>query len=317
MDLSKIFLKDACPTKMGGQAVMEGIMMKGEDKTALAVRMSDGSVKVETEMTKKPGKWTKIPIIRGVFAFVDSLVTGTRILMKSAEALEDSTDEDYEESRFEKWLTEKFGSKAVWNMMVYASVIFAIIFSVGIFIILPTGVVNLMKHFTQSVFWLNFTEGVFRILLCVGYIFHERDKARVPVPRRRAQDDTLFREPAEADTGELPAVPDAASEVRHQLPDVRVHNSVRAAFPAGLAGAGVQGSVQTAAAAGDRGDLLRAAQMGGPQRQHRGQGAEPAGALPAEGDYEGAGRQPAGSCDNCSEGSAGRGRAGERDFQQR
>ena len=56
MDLSKIFLEDACPTKMGGQAVMEGIMMKGEDKTALAVRMSDGSVKVETEMTKKPRK---------------------------------------------------------------------------------------------------------------------------------------------------------------------------------------------------------------------------------------------------------------------
>ena len=171
MDLSKIFLKDACPTKMGGQAVMEGIMMKGEDKTALAVRMPDGSVKVETEMTKKPGKWTKIPIIRGVFAFIDSLVTGTRILMKSAEALEDGTDEDYEESRFEKWLTEKFGSKAVWNMMIYASVIFAIIFSVGIFIILPTGVVNLMKHFTQSVFWLNFTEGVFRILLFVGYVW--------------------------------------------------------------------------------------------------------------------------------------------------
>ena len=73
MDLSKIFLKDACPTKMGGQAVMEGIMMKGEDKTALAVRMSDGSVKVETEMTKKPGKWTKIPIIRGAIRCLCSI----------------------------------------------------------------------------------------------------------------------------------------------------------------------------------------------------------------------------------------------------
>ena len=59
MDLSKIFLKDACPTKMGGQAVMEGIMMKGEDKTALAVRMSDGSVKVETEMTKERKFYTR------------------------------------------------------------------------------------------------------------------------------------------------------------------------------------------------------------------------------------------------------------------
>ena len=172
MDLSKIFLKDACPTKMGGQAVMEGIMMKGEDRTALAVRMSDGSVKVETEQTKKPGKWSKIPLVRGVVSFVDSLVTGTRILMKSAEALEDDDGgEEYEESKFEKWLTEKFGSKFVWNMMIYISVIFAIAFSVGVFIVLPTGVVSLMKHFTQSVFWLNFTEGVFRILLFVGYVW--------------------------------------------------------------------------------------------------------------------------------------------------
>lgn len=171
MDLSKIFLKDACPTKMGGQAVMEGIMMKGEEKTALAVRMSDGSIKVETEQTKKPGKWSKMPIVRGVFTFVDSLVTGTRILMKSAELIEDSFDEEYEESKFEKWLTDKFGSKAVWNMMIYISVAFALVFSVGVFIILPTGAVNLMKLFTHSVFWLNFTEGVLRILLFVGYVW--------------------------------------------------------------------------------------------------------------------------------------------------
>ena len=172
MDLKKIFLKDACPTKMGGQAVMEGIMMKGEKKTALAVRLPDGSIRVDTEPTKTYGKWMKIPLVRGVIAFVDSLVNGTRTLMHSAEILEEASDdeEEYEPGRFEKWLEDKFGSKGVWNFMLYSSVVVALAFSIGIFIILPTGAVNLMKHFTDSVFWLNFVEGVLRIALFVLYV---------------------------------------------------------------------------------------------------------------------------------------------------
>lgn len=172
MDLSKIFLKDACPTKMGGQAVMEGIMMKGEEKTALAVKLPNGDIKVNTVKTKKPGKWMKLPIIRGVAAFIDSMVTGTKTLMDSAEILEEYGDgEEYEETRFEKWLNGKFGSKTAWNLMVYTSVIIALLFTVGIFIILPTGVVNLLKLFTDSIFWLNFAEGAFRILLFVAYVW--------------------------------------------------------------------------------------------------------------------------------------------------
>ena len=170
MDLKKIFLKDACPTKMGGQAVMEGIMMKGEERTALAVRLPDGTIKIDVHKTKEPSRWMKVPLIRGVVAFVGSLVTGTRMLMDSAEILAEEEDEEYEESRFEKWLNEKFGNKGAWNIMIYASVVVALLFTVGIFIILPTGVVNLMKLFTDSVFWLNFAEGVFRILLFVLYV---------------------------------------------------------------------------------------------------------------------------------------------------
>lgn len=171
MDLSKIFRKGACPTKMGGQAVMEGIMMKGEEKTALAVRLPNGDIKVDTMKTKQPGKWAKIPLIRGVVAFIDSLVTGTKILMKSADILAEFDEEEYEETRFEKWLNNKFGSKAVWNFMIYSSVVVAIAFSVGVFIILPTGVVSLMKLVTDSVFWLNFAEGTVRILLFILYVW--------------------------------------------------------------------------------------------------------------------------------------------------
>ena len=171
MDLNKIFLKDACPTKMGGQAVMEGIMMKGSEKTALAVRLSSGDIQIKTTPTKTYGRWMKIPLLRGVIAFVDSLVTGTKTLMDSAEMLEEGEEEEYEQSRFEAWLERKFGAKGAWNLMIYFSVFLALVFTVGIFIILPTGVVNLMRIFTDSIFWLNFAEGAFRILLFVGYVW--------------------------------------------------------------------------------------------------------------------------------------------------
>ena len=155
MDLSKIFLKDACPTKMGGQAVMEGIMMKGEKKTALAVRLPNDDIQIKTVPTKVYGKWTKIPLLRGVVAFIDS--TGTKNSSDSAEMLEDGDDTEYEESRFEAWLNRKFGAKGAWNLMIYFSVFLALVFTVGIFIILPTGVVNLMKRFpaSRTAFWLN------------------------------------------------------------------------------------------------------------------------------------------------------------------
>ena len=105
MDLKKIFIKDACPTKMGGQAVMEGIMMKGEKKTALAMRLPTGEIKIETQENKAPSKWTKIPLIRGVFVFVASLVGGTKILMRSAEILEEYDDETLSVTSFSKFTT--------------------------------------------------------------------------------------------------------------------------------------------------------------------------------------------------------------------
>lgn len=171
MDLEKIFRKDACPTKMGGQAVMEGIMMRGDKKTALAMRLPGGDIRIDMMETKQASKWMKFPVIRGVFAFLDSLISGTKILMKSADIVAEYDDEEYEESKFEKWLDNKFGSKAVWNFMLYSSVLIALVFSVGIFIILPTGVVNLLKYVTDSAFWLNFAEGLVRIMLFVLYVW--------------------------------------------------------------------------------------------------------------------------------------------------
>lgn len=172
MDLSKIFLKDACPTAVGGQAVMEGIMMRGLERSAVAVRIPDGRIHMKTYPNKKLGKWSKVPLVRGVVSFVTSLVQGTGTLMYSADVLEEYwPDEDgVETDKFEAWLNNKFGEKKAWNLMIYLSVAIAILFSIGVFILLPTVVVNWAGIFTQNPIILNFIEGIFRLVLFVLYV---------------------------------------------------------------------------------------------------------------------------------------------------
>jgi uncharacterized protein YqhQ len=171
MDFKKIFIKNANPTKVGGQAVLEGIMMKGEDRTAVVIRKPDGKLHIKTELLKKPGKIRKIPILRGVFIFVDSLVTGTRTLLYSAEVLENCEgSQGYEKDKLTIWLEEKFGEKGALNAILYFSVFLAILFTVGIFIIAPTAVVSIFKYVTTNEVALNLIEGVFRIALFVVYI---------------------------------------------------------------------------------------------------------------------------------------------------
>lgn len=157
---------------MGGQAVMEGIMMRGADRTAIAVRRADGTINVKETPVKPHWKWMKWPIIRGVVSFVDSLVTGTRTLMYSAEVLEESMPEDEieEPGKLETWLTEKFGSKAVFNLMLYISVVISLVVSIGVFVMLPTWGVGLLGKVISSTIALNLIEGVIRILMFILYI---------------------------------------------------------------------------------------------------------------------------------------------------
>ena len=164
MDLSKIFLKDACPTKMGGQAVLNGIMMRGEDRTAVAVRLPDNRMHIKTRKLKKNAKWIKLPVIRGVAAFISSLVEGTKTLMYSAKVLEAYTDDEEEPDRLTKWFEKKFGADGAWNVMLYSSVIFAIIIAIGVFILLPTVLIHFLSYVTDSAVLLNLAEGILRIV---------------------------------------------------------------------------------------------------------------------------------------------------------
>lgn len=180
MDLNKIFLKDACPTSMGGQAVMEGVMMRGSDRMAIAVRVPDGRIHIKTQALAKPSMWSKIPVIRGIIAFVNSLGTGMKTLLYSADVLEaydkdtpsegEGGDKASEKGKIESFLESKLGERAVWNLMIGISVVMAIIISVGVFILLPTVVVNWLGRFTDSAILLNLSEGLLRILIFIIYI---------------------------------------------------------------------------------------------------------------------------------------------------
>ena len=175
MDLSKIFVKDANPTKMGGQAVMEGIMMKGDKKTAVAVRLPSGDIHIKTEEHPKKRTWAKIPIVRGVIVFVNSLIQGTKTLMYSADILEKYEEKLgegalAEKGKFETWLEKHFGERAVWNILIAISVIISLVFSIGIFVIGPTAVINWMTAFTENEIVLNLTEGLLRIAVFVIYV---------------------------------------------------------------------------------------------------------------------------------------------------
>ena len=172
MDLSKIFIKNANPTKMGGQAVMEGIMMKGADRTAIAVRREDGTINVKEQPLPPKKAWAKIPILRGVLVFVDSLVTGTKTLMYSAEVLEEDipVDEKEEMSKVDKWLLDRFGEKGFFNILLYSSVVLALVFSVGLFVLLPTWIVGIFSKVVENAIVLNLIEGLMRIAMFVIYV---------------------------------------------------------------------------------------------------------------------------------------------------
>lgn len=175
MDLNKIFMKNASPTKVGGQAILEGLMMRGTTALAIAMRRPDGDIHLSVEPITGKTWWKKIPILRGVVAFVSSLVTGTGVLLYSAEVLEKLEEEAGEEveepDKFTLWLNKTFGEDKAFNVLMYASVVFSIIFVVGFFILLPTAILSLLKSAgVNSVVILNLAEGLFRIAMFVIYI---------------------------------------------------------------------------------------------------------------------------------------------------
>ena len=162
-------------TSIGGSALMEGIMMRGPSKMGMAVRKSDGEIELKVSDIKiNKSIWKKIPVIRGMVSFVESMVTSMKALMWSAEFV-DIEGEEAEESKFEKWLTRKFGDK-LKDIVIYFSVVLAVIMSIGLFFLLPMligeGMTLLFKNAegTTADTIRSVSESVSRIVIFVGYI---------------------------------------------------------------------------------------------------------------------------------------------------
>lgn len=160
-------------SKIGGQALIEGIMMRGIDTAAMACRLPDGTIDVETWAVRngKTAPWyTKTPFIRGCFNFVTNMAEGIRCTMKSAEKQITEDDEEEELSKFEQWLTDKFGDKLMPVMMI-VSVVIAMVISVSLFKFLPMFLSNLLMQAGAPDWLKTVAEGIIKIVLLVGYFY--------------------------------------------------------------------------------------------------------------------------------------------------
>ena len=154
---------------IGGQALIEGIMMRGPDKDAIVIRNA-GELKVEVTPRKvRPkGSFATWPFIRGAVNFFDSQVAGVKALMKSADF---SADEEVEEpSKFDKWLEEKLGNEAFQKVLVGLSVFMGLGLSVLLFFLVPMVISGFFDQWIHSTLVINLIEGVIRMAIFMGYM---------------------------------------------------------------------------------------------------------------------------------------------------
>lgn len=154
---------------IGGQAVLEGVMMRNKDDYAVAVRKPNGEIEVEVDVFRGclPGsKLTKVPFIRGIFNFIDSLRIGMKTLNYSASFYE---DEEAKETALDKTLDKISGGRAE-NILMGITMVFSIALAVGIFILLPFFLSSLLAAYIRNDSLLAILEGVIRILIFFAYV---------------------------------------------------------------------------------------------------------------------------------------------------
>lgn len=161
-----------CPNErlgaVGGQAVLEGVMMKSKDKVALSVRDTNGVVNteyIEFKSVMEKHKWLKIPILRGVVNFVETMALSMKTLNRSADML----GIEEEESKFEKWLTKKLG-KSIASIASVVGAFLGILLAIGLFFVLPALITDFVKKFTDVKILLSTVDGCSKILIFIIYI---------------------------------------------------------------------------------------------------------------------------------------------------
>ena len=164
-------------TSIGGSALIEGIMMRGPERTTVAVRMADKSIYTEDidfDSLAGKSKYFKLPFIRGFVTLIDSMRLSMKCLMLSAEKSVEGTDEENEEpSKFEKWLEDKLGDKLFGVVMTLAAVL-GVALAILLFFAFPTFLFNniakAVPALDKGTMWRSVFEGILKIAIFLGYI---------------------------------------------------------------------------------------------------------------------------------------------------
>ena len=160
-------------TNIGGQAVIEGVMMRSEKGTALVVRRSDGSLAKEFHHKRtryKKGSFPTWPVVRGVYAFFQSLSDGMSITTRAAEML---GEEEEEPTKFEKWLAKRF-NKSAMDVVKWVAIALAVVLAIGLFFLLPIGIVSLLELIvggTMNAALSAVVQGLVRLVIFLLYIY--------------------------------------------------------------------------------------------------------------------------------------------------
>lgn len=176
--------KKACfKTSVGGQALMEGIMMRGPEKICCAVRRPDGGIETKIEPVKKHGFWARLPLVRGALSMIESLIIGYQYMMYSARiSMGDEWDEAEEETKFEKWIGEHFGEKFEDALLMVAAVVGGMM-AIVLFTVLPTVIVGGINALIPLGRWPKvILEALLKVAIFLGYmsaISHMKEIHRV------------------------------------------------------------------------------------------------------------------------------------------
>ncbi|TQQ83994.1 DUF1385 domain-containing protein [Peptacetobacter hominis] len=155
---------------VGGQAVIEGVMMQSDKKRAVAIRKTDGDIDVKVKNIKswvKDKHIDKVPFLRGMFILIETMIEGMKCLNYSSERFMDAADE--EEDAIDRFIKRIFGDKAN-EALIAVSMIIAVVMSVGLFILIPTYAGGLFAAVTENNVILNLIEGLIRIAILFVYI---------------------------------------------------------------------------------------------------------------------------------------------------
>ena len=160
-----------CGTYIGGQAVLEGVMMMGKTCMATAVRDPNGEIQIEAKRLKKSEgvkRASKIPFVRGIVNLISSLILGTGTLMRTAAVYGDEDEDEQEEGKFQKWLAEKF-QVSLMDVVTGFSAILGVLLAIGIFIFLPRFLITIIPP-VQNTIWEYILLGVFKLVIFIAYL---------------------------------------------------------------------------------------------------------------------------------------------------